>query len=161
MPWYRIELKSITWKEVVGFFVLWGVFFVGLFVMMQFTGVSYRLCEVRYVIDRPLPLYGREEEFTEEALNRKVQNDIEKEMKLTIRQNTNISLFFPNKILTPEESLSLDRYLRTNFSHVNWYGPELRTVPELQPERRWFLLGTLSLALALGVMIAWFLRREL
>ncbi len=161
MPWYRIELKSITWKEVVGFFVLWGVFFVGLFVMMQFTAISYRLCEVRYVIDRPLPLYGREEEFTEEALNRRLQRDREKEMKLTIRGKTNISLFSPTKILTQEGILSLDSYLKTNFSHVRWYGPEVRTVPQLQAERRWFLLGVLSFSMALGVMIAWLLRREL
>lgn len=161
MPWYRIELKSITWKGVVGFFVLWGVFFVGLFVMMQLTGVSYRLCEVRYMIDRPLPIYGREDEFSEEALNKRLRMDIEKDLKLAIRIQTHVSLFFPTKVPTQEEISDLDGYLRSNFSHVKWYGPEVRTVPQLQPEKRWFLLGILSFSMALGVMIAGLLRREL
>ncbi|MFN3660137.1 MAG: hypothetical protein ACK4TN_02735 [Brevinematales bacterium] len=159
MPWYQVDLKSITWKRVVVFFVLWGIFFVGIILMMYLSRISYRLCEVRYVIDTPLPLYGREEEFTEEAINLRLQRERGMELKVAIRV-TNISIFSPTKILTIEEISSLDRYLRTNFSHVRWYGPEVRVVPQLQAEKRWVLYGILSLSMALGVMVAWLLRRE-
>ncbi|MCX7883181.1 MAG: hypothetical protein N2314_08175 [Brevinematales bacterium] len=159
MGWYKIEGR-ITARDVLIVVGLWGLFFGALWMMVAISGVAYRLCEVRYVIKGDIVIYEREEEFTEEALSRRLQRDFERTLIFTLRNHTNVAILFPEKILSQEDVEHLDTYLRTNFSHVTWIGPQVRKVPQLEPRRRFLVMAMLSFSMALGVIVALKLRRE-
>jgi len=158
MPWYSLRKENLV--KVTGVFVvLWGVFFLGLLAVVQMTGLRYRLCEIRYTLDGWFPLYGQEQSQSDEAISKRLQQVMGHEV-VFFRDNTGVSVFFPNHILTDEEMTTLDAYLRTNFSHVRWIGPTRRVVPQLSWKQILVVLGGLALAMAGGVVVAWMLGRE-